>query len=227
MKLDALLPRLQGKAGEFVYGQLSKRIRNDYNLLTKELKNRFRKIESRKTFGSKFSRHCQGVDDTVEAYAGELKRLYDKAHPHRDEETRREDLLQRFLDGIANEEASFQVEYVKEPVTIDEAVYEVVNYIESQRKDGREVPEGRRGKKVARSAIDAACSSDEDERIARLPGKPPKKDDDDMTNDGNNLVPAPNNNLSSCVEEIIIGRWYRVVSILGPIIIIFLWWFPR
>jgi len=47
-KLDALLPRLQGKVGEFVYlyGQLPKHIRNDYQLLVRELKNRFRKIET-------------------------------------------------------------------------------------------------------------------------------------------------------------------------------------
>ena len=200
-KLDALLPRLQGAAGEFVYGQLSKKIRNDYDLLTKELKNRFRKIETRKTFVSKFSRRCQEPGETVEAYAGELKRLYDKAHPHRDENTRREDLLQRFLDGIACEEASFQVEYVKEPITIDEAVYEVVNYMESQRKDGKELFERHRGRKAARSAIVDACSSDEEERIARLPGRPPKKDGDDKSKDGDNPIPVPNDDISSCVAE--------------------------
>ena len=74
-KLDALLPRMQGQAGEFVYGQLGKRTRNNYRLLTRELKNRFRKIETPKTFGSKFSSRSQNSDESLEDYAAELKRF--------------------------------------------------------------------------------------------------------------------------------------------------------
>jgi hypothetical protein len=70
----------------------------------------------------------------VEDYAAELKRLYDKAHSDRDAATRREDLLRRFLDGISDDRARFQVEYVKEPADIDEAVYEVVNFLETRRR---------------------------------------------------------------------------------------------
>ena len=50
-KLDVLLPRLQGKAGEFVYGQLPQRVRHNYTALITELKNRFRKVETQKAFG--------------------------------------------------------------------------------------------------------------------------------------------------------------------------------
>ncbi len=56
---------------------------------------------------------------TVQEYAAELKRLYDKAFPQRDRETWREDLLRRFFDGLADKRTRFQVEDVKEPQDID------------------------------------------------------------------------------------------------------------
>ena len=49
-KLDEILPRLQGAAGDFVYGQLSQSTRSNYLTLCTELKSRFRVVETRKTF---------------------------------------------------------------------------------------------------------------------------------------------------------------------------------
>jgi hypothetical protein len=89
-KLDELLPRLQGQAGEFVYGQLPTTIRNNYPKLVAELDSRFRKVESSKTFGKKFSSRLQKPGETPEAYCAELKKLYDKAYPGRNVETREE-----------------------------------------------------------------------------------------------------------------------------------------
>ena len=54
-KLDELLPRLQGQAGEFVFGQLSRRTRQSFGDLARELKNRFRRVETARTFQAKFS----------------------------------------------------------------------------------------------------------------------------------------------------------------------------
>jgi len=102
--------------------------------LVKELDTRFRSIENPKTYGVKFTRRDQKIGETVEEYAAVLKELYDKAHPGRDEKTRQEDLLRRFLDGLTDEKAKFQVEFVKAPISIDEAVDEVVNYTETQNK---------------------------------------------------------------------------------------------
>ena len=133
-KLAEILPRLQGTAGEFVYSQLSHRIRMDYRALTTELNNRFRVVETRKTFGAKFSNRSQKPGETVEEYAADLKMLYDKAHVNRDYETRTEDLLRRFLDGLNDERARFHVEYIKEPIDIDQAVYDVVNFQEIKRR---------------------------------------------------------------------------------------------
>ena len=96
----------------------------DFRKLCHELKHRFRRVETARTFGAKFSTRNQGSDESVEDYAADLKRLYDKAHANRDKETRREDLLRRFLDGLNDERVRFQVEYVKEPDNIDQAVFE-------------------------------------------------------------------------------------------------------
>lgn len=133
-KLRELLPKLQGKAGEFVYGQLTRDARSTFKGLTHELKNRFRKVETSRTFGAQFSNRNQEAGESVEDYAAELKRLYDKAHANRDKCTRREDLLRRFLDGIQDDRARFQVEYVKEPEDIDQAVFEVVSFIETRKR---------------------------------------------------------------------------------------------
>jgi hypothetical protein len=187
-KLDEILPRLQGPAGEFVYGQLSHRVRTDYDALVKELNSRFRVVETSKTFGAQFSNRGQRAGETVEEYAAELKRLYDKAHANRDQETRREDLLRRFLDGLVDDRTRFHVEYVKDPTDVDEAVYEVVNFQETKRKPPKECGTDGRNRKPTRSVKhnfqaeygpqDDSDVSDEDDnseseggghRIARAP----------------------------------------------------------
>ena len=70
----------------------------------------------------------------MEDYATELKMLYDKAHVRRDTETRCEDLLRRFLDGLVDDKARFHVEFIKEPTDIDEAVYQVVCFQQTKQK---------------------------------------------------------------------------------------------
>ncbi|KAH3712934.1 hypothetical protein DPMN_072696 [Dreissena polymorpha] len=58
--------------------------------------------------------------------------LYDREHPRRDRRTRDKDLVRRFLDGLQDEEVKFEVEYHKEPTTIDEAVYNVVTLMQTR-----------------------------------------------------------------------------------------------
>ena len=177
-KLDELLPRLQGQAGEFVYGQLPRETRTNFRALVKELKNRFRKVETTKSYRARFSNRDQKQGESVEEYAAELKRLYDKAHGSRDRETRKEDLLRRFLDGLSNEQARFQVEYIKDPLDIDEAVYEVVNFIETRRRTGTSEGGDRKSRKAARALKGLSSESDGDsddgcnERAARTAGRP-------------------------------------------------------
>ena len=75
------------------------------------------------------SNRDQKPGETPESYAAELKRLYDKAHSGRSTQVRCEDLLRRFFDGLRDEEAKVQVEFVKTPPDIDSAVAEVVNFL--------------------------------------------------------------------------------------------------
>lgn len=113
-----------------VYGQLSKSTPRNYRKLTdlEERNSRFRVVETRKTFISKFSNRQQKPGEKVEDYAADLKRLYDKAHPKRNSRTREEDLLQRLLDRLADSIARFHVENVKEPENIDVVTIQVVNF---------------------------------------------------------------------------------------------------
>ncbi|MCP4297519.1 MAG: hypothetical protein GY786_18125, partial [Proteobacteria bacterium] len=82
-KLDELLPRLQGDAGEFCFGQLSKKTRKNYSKLVTELDARFKVIEVPKTFQSQFSNRQQRPGEQVETFATDLKKIYDKAYPNR------------------------------------------------------------------------------------------------------------------------------------------------
>ena len=137
-KLDHLLPRIEGQAADFLFGQLPKATLNTYNDLTHEMHTRFRVIETPRAFATKFSRRIQRVGETAEDFAADLKMLYDKAHGYRDRQTREEDLVQKFLDGLRDEEIRFEVEFHKEPRTIDEAVYHVVNFIQTRSSQGGE-----------------------------------------------------------------------------------------
>ena len=133
-KLDNILPKLQGRAGDFVFNQLSEDTISCYPMLIKELNSRFHTVETEKAFAAKFSQRVQKSDETAEEYAAELKRLYAKAYKGRDSKTRQEDLVRRFLDGLKDHEARFEVEYHKEPTDIDTAVYHVVNFIQTRRR---------------------------------------------------------------------------------------------
>ena len=191
-RLMELLPRLQGPAGEFVYGQLSHATRTNYSELVKELNSRFRVVETTRTFGAQFSKCAQKPGQTAEEFAAELKMLYDKAHANRDRQTRHEDLLRKFLDGLYDERARFHVEFVKEPCDIDQAVFEVVNFQETRRRplvkenaDGRP----RRAAHAVREVVgctyadmvrpadddDNQTSDEEEGRVARAPVKAKSK----------------------------------------------------
>ncbi len=168
-RLDELLPRLQGTAGEFVFAQLPSRTRNNYKKLVCELHTRFDKVETPKAYAIMFSRRDQKTGESPEEYAAELKKLYDKAHAQRDSVTRQEDLLRRFLDGLRDEQAKFHVEYVREPHTIDAAVFEVVNLSTFDKKP-RPPTRAVRDYDGSSTEVDTEISDDDENRIARIPG---------------------------------------------------------
>ena len=154
IKLDNLLPKLQGRAGDFVFTQLPKQTLECYSELVKELNSRFRVVETKRTFAAKFSQRVQRPNETVEEYAADLKRLYSKAHQSRDAKTRQEDLVRRFLDGLRDNDARFEIEYNKEPEDIDEAVYHAVNFLQTRRRSNPDAFADKKFKKFARRATD-------------------------------------------------------------------------
>ncbi len=129
-KLDQLLPRLRGVAAEFVFDQLNPEVRSDYHALVYELRKRFQAFESPRMYQSQYDKRRQKSGEDVHSFASELKRLYDKAYPGRPRSIRCEDLVRKFFDGLLDEKASTQVEYHKNPASIDQAVYEVIRYME-------------------------------------------------------------------------------------------------
>ena len=177
-KLDNLIPKLQGKAGEFVFTQLPRGTLSCYSELIKELNSRFRVVETTRTFAAQFSQRTQRQGETAEEFAAELKRLYAKAYNFRGETTRQEDLVRRFLDGLRDSDARFEVEYNKEPVNIDEAVFHVVNFVQTRRRGSAEEYSDRKFKKYTRRTnVESDGSSDEEvqeegnDRVYRLPAK--------------------------------------------------------
>ena len=139
-KLRELKKLLRGEAADFVFDQLRPRIRDNFYRLREELANRFQKTENPKTYGALFNKKKQGISETVEDFAHELKRLYDKAYLQRDRSTRREDLLRRFFEGLNDQNAAHEVEFVKDIQDIDEAVEQIIMYQQihkTSRKAGR------------------------------------------------------------------------------------------
>jgi hypothetical protein len=134
-KLDELLPKLQGEAGEFVFDQLKHKTRSNYRKLINELDSRYRIVETKKSLKAKFSNRKQKANESVEMYATELKKLYAKAYPDRDDEIKREDLLRKFFDGLLDEKVQAQVEFVKDPDNIDAAVFQVVNFQDMNKRN--------------------------------------------------------------------------------------------
>ena len=129
-KLDFLLPRLQGKVGVYAFTVLPRQVLNSYDELVRELNSAFKKIEIPRAYATRFHSRLQGENESVENYATELKCLYYKAYKHRDKHTREEDLLQRFIDGLRDPDMKFALKVHKNQQTIDEAVYNCVEYHE-------------------------------------------------------------------------------------------------
>ena len=133
-RLSELFPRLQDAAGDFVYDQLSSTIAKSYRKLTRELGNKFGEVDTTRIYISKFNNRRQMFNGSIQEFAADIKMLYDKGFPRIDRDTRREDLLRTFLAGLQNNDARIHVELNKEPRTIDEALYHVINYIETCRE---------------------------------------------------------------------------------------------
>ena len=174
VKLDNLLPKLQGKAGDFVFMQLSKDTLSCYRELVKELNSRFRVVETEKTFASKFSQRVQKEGEMAEEYATDLKRLYAKAYKNRDSRTKREDLVGRFLDGMRDNEARFEIEFHKEPDDIDKVVYHAFIFVQTRQRSSSETHDGKKFKRYTRRTSRSEGAPYETDEARRIPAKTDK-----------------------------------------------------
>ncbi|CAC5401669.1 unnamed protein product [Mytilus coruscus] len=147
-KLRELLPHLQGAAGDFVFDQLPQKTLSSYRKITKEMQNRFGVFETKKNYKVLFNRRNRKPGETTETYAAELKRIYDKAYTNRDRKIRQEDLLQRFLMGLSDHKTRVHVELYKDPSTIEEAIHNVITYLETTNSPQEEQSGGKFKKQV-------------------------------------------------------------------------------
>jgi hypothetical protein len=115
-KLQELLPRLQGDAGDFAFDELATSTFKNYHKLSKELKSRFHVIEHARTYRLQFNQRKQ--------YS---------TYRNRDNKTRWEDLIQRFLLGLQDHKSRIHIEMNKEPRRIDKTVQEAIIYTETMK----------------------------------------------------------------------------------------------
>ena len=106
-------------------------------------------MESRKMFADMFWKRDQKAGELEETYAAELKRLHGKAWPKRNMESTEEHLLQRFMNGLLDKNAKQQVEFVKNPTNIDNALDEVVKYREACQVSLKDMSTRRHPQRVA------------------------------------------------------------------------------
>ena len=108
-----------------------------------------------------------------------MKKLYSKAYHNRPGRTQHEDLVRRFLNGLADDKARFHVEYIKDPQDIDETVYEAVNFIEVNKLKSFTVVNKEKSYKPARTVKipdenPISVPEDEEVHIARIPERSQK-----------------------------------------------------
>ena len=167
-----MLPSMKGPAGEYVYDQLGRRQRSSYKELVDCLKKSFRKVESRKMFAEMFWKRDQKAGELEETYAAELKRLHGKAWPKRNTESTKEDLLQRFMNGLLDKRGKQQVEFVKNPTNIDNALNEVVKYREARQVSLKDMSTRCHPQRMARTSTEDTSESDDDESSSDTEANP-------------------------------------------------------
>ena len=134
-KLRELEERLTGKAAQYVYDELPREMRQCYSQLTQKLADRFQDYEMPRTYFARLNNCHQKQGEDLKVYAAELKRLYMKTYPdQKDVEQMRQDLVQRFFQGLADDTARINVEmWIGSTANIDDAVKLVMKYQETSK----------------------------------------------------------------------------------------------
>ena len=79
--LSALVPLLHKKAGEFIFGSVSRRVRTNYKKLIRKLHMQYQTVESKKSYKLKWAELKQIPGQSIEELAAHVKWLHDKAFP--------------------------------------------------------------------------------------------------------------------------------------------------
>ena len=122
MHLDYLIDNLVGKAADFVFN-LPDLDRYDFLELATKVDSRFSKVEDPSLMMNKLSVCVQGPDQSVEAYAEEIRILAQKALPAAQEQVIESLCVSRFFQGVHNKGAALSA-HSKLPASLERAVLE-------------------------------------------------------------------------------------------------------
>ena len=121
-KLYHMLASLTGDAADFAF-ELDSYVRHDYEYLVEELQRRFKTTETPQTCARQFYRRRLRSGETLKEFASDLKTLVRKAYPSGLNRWAMEQMLvKQFFDGLGDDELRYNIEYVKMPKGLDEAV---------------------------------------------------------------------------------------------------------
>ena len=141
---------------------------------------RYRTVESKRGYKIQWTELKQTSSQSVEELAAHIKVLYDKAFPNRDQRTRREDMVSKFFEALADTTAKAQVQFVKNPKNIDDAVKYVVQYSETYklRKSDARV-------RATKTEVDSEYDEQDDVMVRAVTSQPPvKKSKADLSRSG-------------------------------------------
>ena len=121
-KLYHMLASLTGEAADYAF-ELDSYIRQDYEYLVEELQRRFKTTETPQTCARQFYRRRLRSGETLKEFASDLKTLVRKAYPSGlSQWAMQQMLIKQFLDGLGDDELRYNIEYVKMPKDLDEAI---------------------------------------------------------------------------------------------------------
>ena len=121
-KLYHLLSCLTADAADFVF-ELESHVRDSYHSLTEELDRRFKTIETPQMCARQFYRRKLRSGETIKQFASELKSLVRKAYPQGlDRSAMERMMIKQFFDGLDDDDLRYNIEYLKMPKGLDEAI---------------------------------------------------------------------------------------------------------
>ena len=123
-------------------------------------------------FVDMFWKRDQKAGELEETYTAELKRLHGKAWPKQNLDSTEEDLLQRFMNGLLDKKVKQQVEFVKNPNNIDDALDEEVKYWEACQVSSKDVGVKRHPQRVAQTSPGIAVSQMRMDQVVTLKSAP-------------------------------------------------------